>query len=228
MSMPDLLKQETYRESDELKILAGKLVHQTVNRTLADTVKIQRTVIYVLLAISIVFAGWVVYQSNKSIMVPYLIVKDTSGKVDYIGVIKQQGTPVDDALKMHFIERFIEDARTIPDDPVMAKTMWKRASAMLTPAARKIFSYEFEKNKMSDRLGFETVQITILSNVAQSADTYSVAWQEEVFENGTPKGKYKMVGSFTIETGTIKNEAAARNNPMGIFFRHFSWAKELR
>jgi type IV secretory pathway TrbF-like protein len=231
MGDPELLKPEPYHEdNDQLKILAGKIVYRGLNRNLRATIRIQSRVIYVLLSLVIIFGCWVIYQSNKSTMVPFLVKENASGKTEYVGVIKKASSlPNNDSVKQYFIERFIKDARTIPYDPKIARDQWQRAADMCTQQARKKYSYEFNKDNMKDRLGTETTQIKITSNVAQSADTYNVTWEEEVFSiNGTLKDKYTMVGSFTLENGTVKNEEAGRENPMGIFFSHFSWAKEMR
>lgn len=228
--MNELLSpSRSYSEEDEKSVEMSELARKNINNTVFKVNSTQKVIIYVLTSLVIVLSGALVYQSDKSLMVPYVVEVDDIGHVRAVDIAKQSNYDVQEKEKQYFIERFILDARTIPLDPVLAKKQLTAAAALTTSTTRNKLSEDLRKENITGRIGVETTQLQMISNVVQTKDTYQVRWSEEVYNNdGTVKDRYFMVGSFTVGLDKVKNEAEWRLNPLGIFIKNFSWTRELR
>lgn len=220
---PDREKSE-----DEKQILIGKITKsllaqgdQKQKNTLIFTNIIQFLIIVVLLSAYI-------YQTNKTIMVPFAFVKDAAGKVETLGVVREY-KPNTDEIKF-FIEQFVDDIRCIPKDEVITGRNWARASAMMSTATRNKLNETFKKENVRVRqrdLG-ETAQIQLISNVQESDNSFQLRWTEEVFlRDGNLKERYNMVGKFTIKTHAVRTEELGRKNPLGIVFEYVAIEREI-
>lgn len=219
----------SFNETDVKSVELSALANRNISENLLTINSLLRKVIFVLLAAVVIVTGALVYQSNKSQMVPYVVQTDGSGHVVGIGLATQMNYDPKEKEIQYFIERFILDARTIPLDPVLAKQQLVAAASLTTQASRNKLAEELRKENITGRIGSETTQLQMISNVQQTADTYQVRWIEEVYNrDGSLKEKYQMVGSFTFELGKVKNQEEWRLNPLGIYVKSFSWMRELR
>lgn len=177
----------------------------------------------------IVLAAGLVYQSAKSTVVPYVVQVGPQEEVRSIGLAKEQTYEPQEAEIKYFLERFIIDSRTLPLDPVVAKTQWNRAAVFLRQSAKIKMSDElFKKDNMLDRIGMETSQISPKSILQQTPNSYQARWTEEIYgKDGTVKQKYNMAGTFTIEISPPTNEQEVRQNPLGLYITNFSWTREI-
>lgn len=180
------------------------------------------------LVANLALTSGIVYQGTKSTMVPYVVEVSGDGHAQAVGLAKQATYDPKEKEIQYFIERFIQDIRTIPMDPVVAKKQWNNASLLLRPAARNRLQEEFKKENMAGRLGVETTQLEMKSNIQQAPNTYQVRWIEEVYnKDGALKERYNMIGSFTFEFGEIKDEKEWRITPLGLYIKGFAWSREL-
>lgn len=230
MSTKELLVPiQAHSEKDAQDVLYAKRMRITLNQNLEDKNSVFKKVIISLLITNILLVSSLIYQSNKSVMVPWVVEKDPNGNAVAIGMAKQTNYIPQEKEKQYFIERFIRDSRNITFDSVKAKEQFTAAFALTTQATRNKLGEEIRKENIAGRIGQETTQLQMISNVQQSPDTYQVRWTEEVFNHdGTLKEKYNMVGSFTVEVNGVKDENQWRLNPLGIYIKNFSWARELR
>jgi type IV secretory pathway TrbF-like protein len=231
MSTKEFMKPvETYDAGDDRSIeyqKAEKKWDQRDGEVRHQNYNLRRLFLISVLS-NMILAGGLWYQSAKSTVTPYVVEVESSGQVRAVGLAKEAVYEPKEAEVKYFMERFIQDARTIPMDPVVAKNQWSNAFALLGQTARSRMSEEFKKYDMYGRLGLETTQIAPKTIFQQSANTYQVRWTEEVFgKDGNLKERYNMAGSFTVEFKVPKTEKEVRINPLGLYITNFSWAKEL-
>ncbi|MOA36705.1 VirB8 protein [compost metagenome] len=76
------------------------------------------------------------------------------------------------------------------------------------------------------------VSLEILSVIPQTPDTWQVDWMETTRDRqgvakGPPVRMRALVTVYTIAATSQTTEEQVRNNPLGIYVRDFSWAKQL-
>lgn len=180
------------------------------------------------ISLSIILAFGLIYQSSKSMVVPYVVQVDREGLAQTIGPAKESNyVPQEKEIK-YFLGQFVQKARTIPLDPVVAKQNWLSVYAFLLPSGASKMNEIVKQENPLNKVGMETVQVGVNVIVKMSENTYQVRWQEEVFsKEGALKESYRMTGLFTISMSTPKTEKDVLVNPLGLYIKDFSWSKEL-
>lgn len=230
MSRSEIAKpSQNFTEKDDNLVQYGEFSRRIINSVLLHSNSVLKKCLFASILLNICLGSAVVYESQKSLMVPYVVQTDSNGYAVAVGLATQTNYDPKEKEIQRYLEDFIMNSRTLPLDPVVAKQMRLKAAALTTQATRSKLNQDLRKESMTERLGLEMSQIQIISNVLQANNTYQVRWTEEVYNReGTLKEKYNMVGSFTYEIGKSKNENDWRLNPLSIYITNYSWARELR
>ena len=82
------------------------------------------------------------------------------------------------------------------------------------------------------RAAKETVSIEIASVLPQTPETWQVDWVETSRDRqgilkGQPFRMRALVTVYVAEPTASTSEEQVRNNPIGLYVRDFSWAKQL-
>ncbi len=178
----------------------------------------------------VLLAGSLVYVSLTSKLVPYIVEVDRDeGVVRNVGTVGQTAPykPNEQTYKW-VIRMFIEDTRGITLDPIIFNEKHRQAFGYTTRDAAAKLQTMMQSEKIIERFGKETVQITINNILAmEGGHSYQVRWSEEsyVVESGT-RSITPYTGIFTIQDIQTTDEEQLALNPLGIYISDFSWSRD--
>uniref|UniRef100_C6DZ85 Conjugal transfer protein n=1 Tax=Geobacter sp. (strain M21) TaxID=443144 RepID=C6DZ85_GEOSM len=176
-----------------------------------------------------ILAVGLIYQSSKSRVVPYVVQVDGEGLVQAAGPAMQAKYTPSKAVLQYFLSQFVTYVRSVPLDPVVAKSRWLSAYGYLRQSAANTLNEIAQKEQPLQKVGQETVAVQIKSVVPLSAETFQVRWEENSFnQEGVAIGSRNMAGLFTVEISPPTDEHLLKVNPLGLYIRHFSWSQEVK
>jgi len=171
----------------------------------------------------------VLYQSGKSKLVPYVVELDRLGNT-LATRRADEAQPADSRVIRAALASFVRNARTITADGYVQKAMLNDAYAYLSnsdPATAALNEY-FSKNSPFERAQTETVTVEINQALPMTKETWQIEWTETAHtRKGPVKDVVRWKANATIYLAAPTSEAAILKNPLGIFFKEFSWAKQL-
>ncbi|GFO63607.1 conjugal transfer protein TrbF [Geomonas paludis] len=180
-----------------------------------------------LAGICALLTGGLIFQSAKSKVVPYVVQVNGDGLVQAAGPATRTNYTPSRAVLQYFLSQFVTYVRSVPLDPVVAKERWLSAYGYLRQSAANTLNEIAQKEQPLQKVGQETVSVQIKSVVPLSGDTYQVRWEENCFsKDGISSGARNMTGLFTVEISPPTEEAMLKQNPLGLYIRHFSWSQE--
>ena len=145
--------------------------------------------------------------------------------------------PADPRVIHASVAAFINDLRMVTPDIALQRRAIFRAYAMLSsddPATAKtnVWLNGTDTSSPFKRAANETVNIEIVSVIPQSPETWQVIWRELVYDRqGHPKEPpfimRALLTIYSIDSTANTTEEQIRNNPLGIYVRDYSWAKQI-
>ena len=187
------------------------------------------------LLIALTSVGGAIHIGSQSKFVPYVIEVSKLGEPLAVAPA-QRAARVDTRVVHAAVASFISDMRLVTSDvSLQSKAIW-RAYAMLsskdaaTQKANDWLNASADVNPFK-RAEKETVSTEITSVIPQTPDTWQVDWVETTRDRqGVVTAKANMRALVTIyvaEPTSATTEAQIRNNPLGLFVKDFSWAKQV-
>jgi len=178
-------------------------------------------------ALALLLGAGLVFQSAKSTVTPYVVQVNGDGMVQAVGPARQTNYRPDRPVIEYFIVQFVTKVRTIPLDPVVAKTQWLSAYEYLRQGAANTLNEIAVREEPFSKIGQETVSVRMKSVVPLSKDTYQLRWEETTYsKEGVSTAVRGMTGIFTVEVVPPTDENKLRTNPLGLFIRQFSWSRD--
>jgi type IV secretion system protein VirB5 len=145
----------------------------------------------------------------------------TSGKVVNVMPLKAGYNPTV-AQQEYFISQFIENIRSLPLDPVVAKQNWLKAYSFLSQRANNQLSELLRQQNPLELLGKKTITIKINDINPISESTFQVDWLETIFDSsGLEEKKENYSGVFSVVTKQPTTQQQILQNPLGIFIVDF-------
>ena len=190
-------------------------------------------ILSLLIALSAV--GGIVYIGQQSKFVPYVVAVDKLGNATAISRA-DRAAPVDSRVMQATLAAFISDARLVTPDIAVQRASIFRLYAHLAPKDPATLKMTEFLNGSEDANPFkraeaETVHIEITSALPQSSETWQIDWIEETrnLEGGLKQSvrMRALVTAYVAPPDSRTDEEQIRRNPLGIFVRDFSWAKQL-
>lgn len=153
---------------------------------------------------------------------------EKSGVVQAVGPASQTNYHPDGKVIEYFLSQFVNQVRTIPTDPVIARNQWLTAYAFLRQSAANTLNEIATKEQPLQKVGQEAVSVQIRNVVRMSNDSFQVRWEETSFnKDGLTIGTRTMTGIFTVEISPPSDEAKLKVNPLGLYIRQFSWSRDV-
>ncbi len=188
------------------------------------------------LMITLAAVGGIIHIGSQSKFIPYVVQIDHLGEA--IAVARaDMAAPADPRVIHASVASFINDLRMVTPDIALQRRAIFRAYAMLSsedPATAKtnVWLNGTDTSSPFKRAANETVNIEIISIIPQSPETWQVIWQESVYDRqGHPKEPSFMMRAlltiYSIDSTANTTEDQIRNNPLGIYVRDYSWAKQI-
>ncbi len=200
--------------------------------------KSSRTIWQITAILSLIIAlscvSGLIWQSQRSKIVPYVVAVDKLGEAAAVGRA-DQAAPADKRVIRSTLAAFITDMRSVTPDAEVKRSAIFRAFGHMNPedpATNKATEY-FSNPQTSPfkRAANETAYVEIESILPQSNESWLVDWIEETRDRqGSLIGKQRMRGLLTIyiapPTSETHEEQILRN-PLGIYVKDFSFVKHM-
>jgi len=178
------------------------------------------------LTLSAGLAASVVWQSNQSRVVPYVVQVDRLGEAQTVSPAIANYKPSDGEIAW-FLARFITDVRSLSSDPVVARKNWLEAYDYTTNhGAAYLNQYAQEHDPFKD-LGERTVSVQVTSVVRVSGESFQVKWIEQHFDHDAVASAEHWTGILTVITKPPTTAETLRKNPLGLYVNAIDWSREL-
>lgn len=188
------------------------------------------------LMIALVAVGGAIYLGKQSKFVPYVVTVDKLGEAVAAGPADLAAKPDNRVIKAS-VAAWISDARTVTPDVSLERKAIFSVYAMIGPrdaAAQKMNDWlngSPESNPFA-RAANETVDVQINSVLQQTPETWEVDWTETTRDRqgiliDKPVAMRALVTIYFVAPTTTTTDEQMRMNPLGIYVRDFSWAKQI-
>lgn len=187
------------------------------------------------LLIALASVGGLIAIGSQSRFVPYVVAVDKLGQALAVAPA-ERAAPVDQRVLHASVAQFIADARVVTPDVALQRKAVYRLYAMLAPkdpATSKMTEWLNGNEDASPfkRAATEMVSTDILSVLRETPQSWQVEWTETTRDRagilkGQPVRMRALVTVYTVPSTPDTTEEQIRNNPLGIYVRDFSWARQ--
>ena len=185
-----------------------------------------RLAFFGVLAMSGGLAGGLVWQSARGTITPWVVQVDRLGQAQAVSPATAEYQPTDPQIAWH-LARFIEEVRSIPDDPVVLRQDWLAAYNYVTDkGALALNDYARTVDPFS-KIGREQVSIEVASVIRASGDSFRVEWVERHYANDAITATDRWSAILTVALQTPTDADRLRKNPLGVYVHALAWSKEL-
>ncbi|MER9947314.1 conjugal transfer protein TrbF [Mesorhizobium sp. M0047] len=172
------------------------------------------------------FASALVWQSTRGSVVPWVVQVDKFGEAQVVASAVADYRPTDPQIAWH-LARFIEQVRSIADDPVIVRQNWLRAYDYTTDRGAVSLNDYARLNDPFAKVGKIQIAVEVSSVIRATPDSFRVAWVERHYDNGSLAGTERWTAILTIVTQQPRDADRLKVNPLGIYVNAINWSKEL-
>jgi type IV secretion system protein TrbF len=179
--------------------------------------------------ICLLAVGGLVWLSNRSHIVPFVVAMDSLSRPIAAGPAEQT-TAADDRIKRATLYSWLENLRLVTGDGIAQRKAIDRVYAYVASGSQaQAFVSEFYRNDPPQkRVQTQTVSVEVQAVLPTSDRTFEMEWAETTRDlYGAVITKARWKGAFTIATNPPTDEGIARVNPLGIYVTNLSWGKLL-
>ena len=188
----------------------------------------KRNKYYLIIIVLLIVA--LVYVCMTAKFKTYVVrVNDTTGEVTAGQEIKARSYDPKQAEIVYFLRQFLHDTRSVPNDMVVLRKNWERASHFMTPDAAKKYNNLVQKEgRTISEIRGKMIEPTINTLQMQPGmdRTYQIRWVEETFSGDGPEVRASYSGLFTISVEPPTKEGQLLVNPLGLKISDLTYAKE--
>jgi type IV secretion system protein TrbF len=178
------------------------------------------------LGLSTCLTAGLIWQGARGSIVPWVVQVDKLGEAQAVAAADTDYRPTDPQIAFH-LARFIEQVRSVPDDPIVVRQNWLRAYDFVTDRGALVLNDYARTNDPFALIGREQVGIDVTSVIRASPTSFRVAWVERRYRDGSLADTSRWTAILTIVVQTPRTPDALRKNPLGIFVNAINWSKEL-
>lgn len=172
------------------------------------------------------FAAALIWQSTRGTIVPWVVQVDKLGEAQVVASAVADYRPTDPQIAWH-LARFIEQVRSIPDDPVIVRQNWLRAYDYTTDRGAISLNGYARLNDPFAKVGKIQIAVEVSSVIRASPDSFRVAWIERRYENGSLASTERWTAILTIVIQQPRDVDRLKANPLGVYINAINWSKEL-
>jgi type IV secretion system protein VirB5 len=178
------------------------------------------------LALATCLALGIIWQSSRGTITPWVVEVDRLGEAHAVAPASASYHPTDPQIAFH-LQRFIEDVRSIPSDPIVLRQNWLRAYDFTSDKGALALNDYARNNDPFAQVGKSEVAVDVSSVIRASPDSFRVAWTERHYRDGAlaETSRWSAILTVTVQTPTTPD--ALRKNPLGLFITALNWSKEL-
>lgn len=127
------------------------------------------------------------------------------------------------AQQEYFLSYLVKLIRGLSLDPIVAKQNWLNAYHFLSSRASIKLNTHFQQEKPTEKLGKQTVTVTITEAHPISKHTFQIGWTETTTNiEGNEISKKDYDGVFTTTIKQPKTQKQILQNPLGIYVTDFN------
>lgn len=178
------------------------------------------------LGLSAILTGGLLWQNARGTIVPWVVEVDKLGEARSVAPADAGFTPSDTQIAFH-LARFIENVRSIPDDPIVVRQNWLRAYDFASDRGALALNEYARANDPFAMVGREQVAVEVTSVIRASPKSFRVAWVERRYRDGALAETSRWTAILGIAVQPPRDPDALTRNPLGIFVTSINWSKEL-
>jgi type IV secretion system protein VirB5 len=178
------------------------------------------------LALSAGLAMALIYQTLRGTVVPWVVQVDKLGQAQVVAPAEADYRPTDPQIAW-YLAHFIEDVRSIPNDPIVVRQNWLRAYDFTNADGAVALNEYARADDPFAKLSKQQIAIEVSSVIRASPDSFRVAWVERRYQEGTLAETARWTAILTIVIQPPHDAERLRKNPLGIFIKAINWSKEL-
>jgi type IV secretion system protein VirB5 len=167
-----------------------------------------------------------VYQTLHGTVVPWVVQVDKLGQAQVVAPAEADYRPTDPQIAWS-LAHFIEDVRSIPNDPIVVRQNWLRAYDFTNADGAMALNEYARADDPFAKLSKQQIAVDVSSVIRASPDSFRVAWVERRFQEGTLAETSRWTAILTIVIQPPHDAERLRKNPLGIFIKAINWSKEL-
>jgi type IV secretion system protein VirB5 len=179
-----------------------------------------------LLALSAGFAAALVWETARGTVVPWVVQVDRLGQAQAVAPAQAGYTPTDPQIAW-YLARFIEEVRSISDDPIVVRQNWLRAYDFTTSAGAGALNEYARANDPFAKIGKQQIAVDVSSVIRASPSSFRVEWVEHRYQDGALADTERWTAILTVVVQTPTSADALRKNPLGIYINAINWSREL-
>ena len=185
-----------------------------------------RLMAFGLLFLSAGLALALVYQTLRGTVVPWVVQVDKLGQAQVVAPAEADYRPTDPQIAW-YLAHFIEDVRSIPNDPIVVRQNWLRAYDFTNADGATALNEYARADDPFAKLNKQQIAVDVSSVIRASPDSFRVAWIERRYLEGTLAETSRWTAILTIVIQPPHDAERLRKNPLGIFVKAINWSKEL-
>jgi type IV secretion system protein VirB5 len=178
------------------------------------------------LGLSAALAVGLIWQSQQSRVVPYIVAVDPLGEPRAIAPADKTYRPTDPQIAW-FLSRFVSDVRSISLDPVLMRQNWLSAYDFATKRGALFLGEYARAADPFGHVGDRSVSVQVTSVVRASDRSFQVKWIETSYERGVQTGVAHWTGILTVVLKPPRNAEILRRNPLGLYVDAIDWSREI-
>lgn len=178
------------------------------------------------LGLAALSVGGLLWQSGRSIVTPYVVEIDETGRARAVGPAIESYTP-SDAQIAHSLANFIRDVRSVSIDPVVVRENWLRAYDYATDkGAIALNDYARDNDPFAD-IGRRSITVNVGSVVRATQDSFEIRWSQKSYQSGQFEKEERFTAHLTVILAPPKTAEALHKNPLGLYVHGINWSKDL-
>jgi type IV secretion system protein VirB5 len=178
------------------------------------------------LALSGGLAGALVWQSARGTITPWVVQVDKLGEAQAVSPATADYQPTDPQIAWH-LARFIEEVRSIPDDPVVLRQDWLDAYNYVTDTGALSLNDYARTSDPFSQVGRTQVAVEVSSVIRASADSFRVDWTERRYVDDALAATEHWSAILTVVVEPPTDADRLKRNPLGVYVHALNWSKEL-
>ncbi len=171
-------------------------------------------------------AGGLVWQSARGTVVPWVVQVDKLGEAQAVAPAIADYRPTDPQIAWQ-LAQFIQDVRSIPDDPVIVRQDWLHAYDFTTNQGSAALNDYARANDPFAQIGKVQVAVSVSSVIRASDNSFQVAWVEQRYQDDSLVSTDRWTAILTIVLIPPTDAARLLKNPLGVYVDAINWSKEL-
>ena len=185
-----------------------------------------RLAFFATLALSSGLAAGLAWQSVRGTVTPWVVQVDRLGQAQAVAPAVADYRPTDPQIAWH-LARFIEEVRSIPDDPVVLRQNWLDAYNYVTDKGALALNDYARTNDPFSKIGKAQVAVDVSSVIRASDDSFRVEWVERHYVDDALAATERWSAILTIVVQTPTDADRLKKNPLGVYVHSLNWSKEL-